>query len=440
MLNRFQSFIQHNNLCSLTDRILLTVSGGIDSVVMTHLFKRLNFYTGIAHCNFNLRGEESDQDQLFVQKIANELSIPFFSASFNTTEYADNNNISIQMAARQLRYEWFEELREEQGFDFIATAHNKNDGIETFFINLIRGTGIRGLTGIPVKSENIIRPLLFLERDEIKDYADSANLKWRDDSSNSLTKYSRNKIRQFIIPLLKEMNPSIMQTMTDNMTRLKEMEDIYLYSLEKVKRDIIFRDKEITWIPLNEIKKLKPNLTWTFELLRNYDFSAPVISDIVKNFDANPGKQFYSSTHRLVKDRDKLIIHPLKDEKFKRYYIEDPSQEVNEPLKIELEIVSGFSFNEIPGSSNIAWLDLDLLEFPLMIRKWEAGDFFMPLGMNKMKKLSDFFIDNKISLPEKENTWLLISGNKIAWIIGKRIDQRFRIQQDTKRVLQCSLT
>ena len=439
MVNKFQSFIQENRLCSQTDRILLAVSGGIDSVVMAKLFNQTGYYCGIAHCNFNLRGEESYQDQIFVQHLAEELSIPFFVTYFNTEEYAENNHISIQMAARQLRYEWFEELRVEQGFDYIATAHNKNDEAETFFINLSRGTGIRGLTGIQVKTGTIIRPILFLERDEIVEYAESADLKWRDDSSNSLTKYSRNKIRQNIIPVFKDMNPSFLQTMKENMTRLKEIEDIYLHSLEKVKKEIIYRDKEITLIPVNEIKKLTPCLTWTFELLRDYDFSAPVVSDIVKNFDAKPGKQFYSSTHRLVKDRDNLIIHPLKDEVFKRYYIEDPSQVVREPLKIELEIVSGFSFDEIPRNPSVAWLDLDLLEFPLMIRKWETGDFFMPLGMDKMKKLSDFFIDNKISLPEKENTWLLISGDKIAWIIGKRIDDRFRINPDTKRVLQCSL-
>ena len=436
MLGRFTSFITGNNLCSENDKILLAVSGGIDSIVMLDLFVKAGYICAIANCNFNLRGEESDQDLLFVKKLSEEHNIPFFTTSFNTGEYADNNRISIQMAARLLRYEWFEEIRINSNYDKISTAHNKNDIIETFLINLIRGTGIRGLTGIPVRSDHIIRPLLCFTREEIEKYSDETSLQWREDSSNSQTRYARNKIRHLIIPALKELNPSIVNTMTDNTNRLKEVEDIYLHSLEKARKNLVVRESDHSWISVNELKKLTPLYTWTYELVKDFDFSPHIVKDIVKNMDAESGRQFFSSTHRLVKDRNKLIIHPLKDTENKRFYIEDPSQDTEEPVRLELNILPPAGMDEIPADQSVAWFDLDLLEFPLMIRKWEPGDYFMPLGMKNMKKLSDFFIDNKFSLPEKENTWLLISGNKIAWIIGKRIDERFRISEDTRRILQ----
>jgi len=418
---------------------LLAVSGGIDSVVMLDLFIRSGYTCSIAHCNFKLREEDSDLDESFVQELAAKNNIPFYSVSFNTEEYADNNRISIQMAARELRYDWFEDLRNKLQYDLIATAHNKNDVVETFFINLTRGTGIRGLSGISVKSDKIIRPLLFLEREDIEDYAKSNNLAWREDITNSQTKYARNKIRHFIIPAFRELNQGFVDTMWDNIHRLREIEGIYLNSLERTKKEIVVRGKEFAWISIHEIRKLTPLFTWLFELLVDFDFTAPVVRDISRNLDSIPGKKYFSPTHRLIKDRDKLIIQPLKRIASKRYYIEDPLQLITEPVQMELSIQTDFNLEDIPGDPLIAHLDLDLLDFPLMIRKWEPGDYFMPLGMNNMKKLSDFFINNKFSLPEKENTWLLVSDNKITWIIGKRIDNRFKVTPETSRILQIRL-
>jgi len=439
LLTLFQSYINKHNLFSKNDKILLTISGGIDSVVMLDLFIRAGYSCAIAHCNFKLRGEESDQDEIFVRELAEKNHIPFYTTSFRTEEYAENNRISIQMAARELRYDWFEDLREKLHYDYVATAHNKNDVVETFFINLARGTGIRGLSGIPPKSGTVVRPLLFLEREDIEEYAKADNLSWREDSSNSQTKYSRNKIRHFIIPGFLELNPGFVDTMWDNINRLREIEGIYLNSLERMKKEIVIKGKEFAWIPINEINKLEPLFTWLYELLIDFDFSAHVVRDIARNLDTGSGKQFFSPTHRLVKDRDKLIIHPLKNTISKRFYIDDPAQDLSDPLQLELSIITEFDKSEIPKDPHIAWFDLDQLEFPLMIRKWEAGDYFMPLGMNNMKKLSDFFIDNKFSLPEKENTWLLVSGTKISWVIGKRIDNRYKVSPETTRILQIQL-
>jgi len=436
VLNLFQSYILDNKLLNRDHKVIVAVSGGIDSVVMLNLFILSGYSCAIAHCNFKLREEDSDLDETFVQELAEKNNIPFYSVSFNTEEYAENNRISIQMAARELRYDWFEDLRNKLHYDYIATAHNKNDVVETFFINLSRGTGIRGLSGISAKSGRIIRPLLFLEREDIEKYAKSNNLSWREDISNSQTKYARNKIRHFIIPAFRELNQGFVDTMWNNISRLREIEEIYLNSLERTKKEIVVKGKEFAWISINEIKKFDPIFTWLFELLVDFDFSAPVVKDISKNLDSPPGRQFFSPTHRLVKDRDKLIIHPLKEITAKRFYIEDPSQDITEPVQLELSILTDFDRSGIPDDPYIAWLDLDTLEFPLMIRRWETGDYFMPLGMNNMKKLSDFFINNKVSLPEKENTWLLVSGNKIAWIIGKRIDNRFKISPETSRVLE----
>lgn len=440
MLSRFQSFILDNNLCRINQKILLATSGGIDSLVMLDLFARSGYNCGIAHCNFKMRGADSDEDQIFVKNLAEKYNVPFYTTSFNTEEYSENNRISVQMAARMLRYEWFEDLRLDQNYDLIATAHNKNDSVETFFINLARGTGIRGLTGIPIISGNLIRPLLFMNREEIERYAESFDISWREDSSNSQTKYARNKIRHSVIPALKELNPGIINTMAENINRLKDVEDIYLHSLENAKINLIFKDKNFTWISIKELKKLDPVYTWTFELVKDFDFSAHVTKDIIRNLDAEPGKIFFSPTHRLVKDRDRLIIHPLKENETKRYYIDDPTQDLTDPMKIELSILPATGTTGIPPENTVAWFDLDLLEFPLMIRKWEPGDYFMPLGMKNMKKVSDFFVDNKISIPEKENSWMLVSGDKIFWIIGKRIDERFRITPETKRILQLKLT
>ena len=439
MINLFKSYISNNSLCSEEDRILVTVSGGIDSVVLLDLFIKSGYNCGIAHCNFNLRAKESDNDEIFVKTLANSYNIPVFSKSFNTIEYAEINKLSIQMAARDLRYEWFEDLRLEEGFDLIATAHNKNDILETFFINLTRGTGIHGLSGIKNKSGALIRPLLFATREEINNYAQLNNLEWHEDSTNSTLKYSRNKIRHQVLPILEQLNPKFIETMVENIQRLSEVEEIFYQLIEQKKEELLIRESGLISVSIEKLKLLNPLKTWLYELLRDFNFSQSVITDIINSLDSNSGLQFYSTTHRIIKDRNKLIINVIKSDPGRKFYIEDPYREVSEPLQLEMDVLTVDDNFELINDSSIAFLDLDLLEFPLLIRKWEQGDYFYPLGMKNIKKLSDFFIDLKLSIPEKEKLWLLISSNQIVWVMGYRIDDKFKVGPLTKRVLKIAL-
>jgi len=436
MLAQFQKYLRDQDLMVEENRVLLAVSGGIDSMVMLDLFYHAGFQCEIAHCNFGLRGEESDEDEVFVQQAAERYEIPFHTKRFQTNDYALAKGISIQMAARELRYDWFDDLREESGCEFIATAHNKNDQVETFFINLLRGTGIRGLTGISAKSEHLIRPLLWASRNDIERYADESNLNYREDSSNASTKYKRNKIRHHIIPELEEIRPDFLQVMEENMERIKLSGEIYLETIRRKKESIIEREKDYLRLPIERLKELDPLEAWLYEILNDYDFSFPVVKDIAKSLDGRSGKQFLSSNYRLVKDRDCLIIEPRREEGQRRYYIEESLVKISEPIEIHFRIIEeNVSDFKIPPYPEVACVDVDSLNFPLIIRKWEQGDYFMPLGMKNMKKLSDFFIDNKLSVPQKEKTWIITSGKDIVWVTGLRIDERFKITPDTERIL-----
>ncbi len=439
MIGPFVSYIETNRLFSKKDSILLAISGGIDSIVMLDLFYRSGFSCAIAHCNFKLRGSESDEDEIFVKELGKKYDLQVYTRSFTTREYALNNSMSIQMAARELRYEWFEEVRVMAGCDYIATAHNRNDISETFFINLVRGTGIKGLTGIKEKSGQIIRPMLFTGRDQISGYASEHHLEWREDSSNATLKYARNKIRHGVIPVLEEINPRFSEVMLENILRLREAAGIYLQVLEEKKREFLVRDNRKLLIPVDRLSREKYAHVWLYGILVEFDFTSAVTGDVMKSLGSPPGRIFLSPTHRLVKDRDFLIIEPLRPPQLKRYYIENPYLNIEEPIKLSLSVFDRKDEFIIPRYPDIACVDFDLLEFPLIIRKWEKGDYFRPLGMKNMKKLSDFFIDNKVSIPDKENTWLLTSGKNIVWIIGKRIDDRFRITGTTEKILQLEM-
>ncbi len=454
------SFIHKENLFLSSDRILLTVSGGIDSILMCELFYNAKLKFGIAHCNFKLRADESDTDENFVSALAEKYGVPFHSISFDTATYAKKNKLSIQIAARQLRYSWFEEIREHFNYKYIATAHHQDDSIETFFINIIRGTGISGLHGILPKQGNIIRPMLFTTKNEIETYVKKHKLKYRLDSSNASDKYVRNKIRHLVTPVLKELNPGIENTINKNIQHLRDVEIIYRNEIELRRTKIVKNKKDSFFISIKLLKKLQPITTYLYEFLKPFNFNISIVEEIISALDGISGKQFFSDTHRLIKDREYLIIEPRSEKQEPRSEKQQPRNKKQEARNKNQEpriktIVSELLISntqkgieldsyklkfksegnnpkcEIPSSSSVAFLDFDKLEFPLEIRKWQRGDMFYPLGMKSKKKLSDFFIDKKLSIIEKENLWLLTSKGKIVWIIGQRIDDRFKITDNT---------
>ncbi|MCK5823546.1 MAG: tRNA lysidine(34) synthetase TilS [Bacteroidales bacterium] len=438
MLNKFTEYIKNKKLFNKNDKILLTVSGGIDSIVMLDLFIKSRLSFGIAHCNFNLRGNESNLDEKLVKQIAKENNIEIHTVSFKTEEYSKNNGISIEMAARDLRYEWFEKIRQKFGYSYVATAHHKNDVIETFILNISRGTGIKGLCSIQPKVNKIIRPVLFAFRKEIEEYCNTNNLQYREDASNATLKYKRNIIRHKILPELKNLNPNINNTIIEDIEIFNDVENIYRSSVEEKRNKIFTKEDDKILISINELKKLNPLKTYLFEFLKSYNFQRQNITDIIKSLDNISGKQFYSSSHYLVKDRDFLILSEIdfSNNDKQVFTINKETTNVISPISLKIKITDNVVYTDLSELKNekFAFLDYDLLTFPLIIRKWGNGDYFYPIGMKKRKKISDFFIDNKFSIIDKNNAWLLCSGDNIVWVIGKRINERFKITNKTKKI------
>jgi tRNA(Ile)-lysidine synthase len=417
-------------------RVLVAISGGADSVALLHLLTQSGFRGIAAHCNFNLRGKESDADEKFVIELCSQMNVECLTISFETERYARNKKISIEMAARELRYDWFNKIATQKKTDCIATGHHGDDAIETFFLNLTRGSGIKGLTGIAWRNGNLVRPLLFASSQDIENYCKAAGLLFRTDSSNTETKYLRNKIRHQIVPLFKEINPSFFSTMQSNMEHLYEAKDLLIKETEKFKNEMMAGEGTDYLIPLKPLKEHTQKRSLLFELLRPFGFSGAVSNTVVNALNGIPGKQFFSDTHRLILDRFNLIITPVKESDQQIYSIEGGQENVNEPLRLSIREFTkdeGFILSKNP---QVAHLDADLIDFPLTIRRPLQGDRFQPLGMDQFKKLSDFFIDEKLSLVDKENVWLLLNGNEIIWVIGKRIDNRFKISSSTKNVLE----
>ncbi len=436
MLNEFKIFLADSCKFQTGQKTLLTVSGGIDSVVMLDLFSRAKLEGIIAHCNFKLRSDESDGDEEFVRQLENRYFYKVIVKEFDTIAFAKENKISIQMAARQLRYEWFSELKKSNSCDYIATAHNKDDQIETFFINLSRGTGIKGLSGIKAKSNDVIRPILWSERNEIVKYAKERGLAWREDSSNSSIKYLRNKIRHEIIPLFHEINPGFADTMAENISKLDNVREFYSELID-LKKQTLLKQMEDSWeLLLKDIINDSNRELILYEILQDFNFSSTVVKDIIQSINNNEsGKIYYSNNYRIVKDRGSLIIEKKKEKSSQRYYIDEEDIKLSKPINLSFSQVKIEDFSLIKSNS-IAQLDIDKLSFPLILRKWQQGDYFKPLGMENLKKLSDFFIDNKLSIPEKEKVWILTSGKEIVWIIGHRIDERFKVSAKTEVVLK----
>ncbi|MCX6281788.1 MAG: tRNA lysidine(34) synthetase TilS [Bacteroidetes bacterium] len=435
MIRAFASFINKNKLFSVTDRVLLAVSGGIDSVVMADLFHRSELDFGIAHCNFSLRGRESDADEDFTRNLAANYKVPFFVRKFDTSGYASMHKISIQMAARELRYAWFEEIRSSEKFDFISTAHHLDDQIETFLINMIRGTGISGLHGILPKQRFIIRPMLFAGRKEIASFASKYNISYREDSSNKEDKYIRNNLRQHIIPLLKEINPNFRKTLTTEISILRGWEQLGIVELEKNMKKVCKCQPGKTTIDLKVMKGLSPPELYAWEILSTFNFNPEVVSAILSIPERKSGKVFLSPTHRAVKDRETIIVQPLKRKPvIPGRRISAKIKSIRKPLRLTFSVSDYTNDSNIPIGKEFASLDFHKLSFPLEIRKWKPGDRFQPFGLKGRKKVSDLLINEKISLPDKENTYVLCSSGKIAWVIGHRIDQNFRITSKTKKI------
>jgi tRNA(Ile)-lysidine synthase len=428
MKNKVQQFITEKSLFVREDKLILGISGGADSVCLMHVFLEIGYSFELAHCNFNLRGEESDADEYFVKDLAKEHQLKIHVKQFDTLVYADENKISTQMAARDLRYAWFEKLRIKSNAKYLAIAHHANDDVETFFINLVRGSGLKGFLGIKEKNNAIVRPLLSVSRLEIEQYLKDRGLVFREDSSNASVKYLRNKIRHELIPLLAQMNPSIQQTVKDEMRILDGVAQIYASKVEEVRKDLTQEKNGIVQLEISALLALNPLHSYLYELLSAYGFYA--VEAISKALQGQSGKQFFSSTHQLVVDRENIFISLLNKEN-EVFEITEKTISLVYPLVINFKVIAD---KTIIYDNNIAQLDVDKLKFPLTLRKWKEGDKFMPLGMKKFKKLSDFFIDSKFSIIDKQEQWLLCSGVDIVWVLGCRIDERYKLESNTKKV------
>lgn len=439
MQQKVENYIQKHKLLTLHEPLIIGVSGGADSMALLHILMSLGYNCIVAHCNFHLRTTESDTDELFVRNYALSHKLEFHSIDFDTIRYSEDNKISIEMAARDLRYNWFNELMQKHKAQAIAVAHHADDNIETMLMNLVRGTGFRGLTGIQPRNENVIRPLLCLSRMEIEYYLTQYNLEHIEDSSNASSVYKRNKFRNEVLPLLTEINPSIRQTLYDSLERFKGSYSIYQQAIANIEKEIVHKKENTISIDIEKLKKQIDISTILYELLQSYGFSAATIKLIENQLNAEPGRLFYSDSHRLLKDRNQLII-TAKELNFKEvYFISEFDTEISQPIHLNIstcKVTADFSVSKL---KNRVHIDASMLEFPLILRRWQEGDVFIPYGMNQRKKVSDFFIDNKLSLFEKENTWILVSGNDIVWIVGQRVDNRYAVTSQTINVLEFSI-
>ena len=436
-LDQFLAFINQNKLFNPSDRILLAVSGGRDSVLLAHLFNAANFSFGMAHCNFGLRGQESDSDQAFVKDLADKLGVPFYGTRFDTEKFAKANSISTQMAARELRYNWFEQLRGEYSYHYVAIAHHLNDTAETILLNLVRGTGISGMHGILPKRGNIIRPMLFLTANEIETIIRENNICYREDSSNTSPKYVRNKIRLEVIPKLKEINPKLEDTFEQNSIRFSQLEEFLHLQVEKLRAEIFKPSGSgSVSISLEKLKELQPRKLLIYELFKNYGFSDAVLSDLVSSWDGQPGKTFESASHLLILDRGELLlIKKDKEQVDEVVFIDEDEAALRVPEFTLIYQRKCVEKVKIGANINTAFIDADLLQFPLKLRQWEKGDYFFPFGMKGRKKLSDYFINLKIPLSDKKKIKILENGNgDVIWVVGYRSDDRYKITGQTKKV------
>ncbi|WP_300798710.1 tRNA lysidine(34) synthetase TilS [uncultured Alistipes sp.] len=439
LLESFQRYIAENDLATHDDRILLTVSGGVDSMVMLSLFTRSGYTVGVAHCNFQLRGTESDEDEVLVRQEADRCGVPCYNRRFDTAGEMERTGESMEMAARRLRYAWFDALSREEGYTVIAIAHHADDSIETFFINLLRGTGLRGLTGISTQVGKIIRPLMFASRKEILEYAVQNHIPFREDSSNRSTKYLRNKIRLGLIPRIREINPKFTDLMRKNIGRLTDAQLFIDHGIERIRGEAVTTEGDTDTIRIDRIDPAFPREFVIYELLNSaYGFKGDVIDALCHalNHDAT-GRRFYARDRMATIDRGAIIVSPIAPDDECRTTVGRGAPRCycgNAVLYFEYCDIDDIKDFGVP--EQIAQVDADKLRFPLTLRRWREGDWFIPFGMTGRKKVSDFLIDAKVSLPGKQRQFVLLSGDDIVWVVGRRIDDRFRLTPETENVLR----
>ncbi|MDE0534824.1 tRNA lysidine(34) synthetase TilS [Tenacibaculum sp. L6] len=437
MLKELAKHIDEHFSFLKSKKLLIAISGGVDSVVLTHLLHQLNFDISLAHCNFQLRGKESDKDEEFVKNLGKKLGINTYVTRFDTNEYADSNKLSTQLAARELRYNWFDKLSKEYSFEHLLTAHHADDNLETFLINLTRGTGLEGLTGIPPINGNIVRPLLVFSREEILNYAKQNNIEWREDESNSETKYLRNKIRHQVTPILKELNASVLKNFNKTIDHLKESQQIIDDKIEDITYEIISKEGDLLKINIEKLLKLSNPKAYLYQLLKPYEFRE--WNDVHNLIYAQSGKQILTKNYTLLKDRDFLLLLRTSEKssiKEEVYTIREENKEITVPIRLLLKRVQ----EKTDTNQKSIYVDNELLSYPLKLRRWNSGDFFYPTGMLGKKKISKYFKDEKISIINKNKIWFLCSSkNEIIWIIGKRQDRRFLPTEKTTKLLQISI-
>ena len=432
ILSQVKEYIQQNIPLVENDRVLVGLSGGADSVALLSILKELGYCCFAAHCHFALRGEESDRDRNFAKLIATKLGVPFIDVKFDTLKYAADKKISVEMACRELRYEWFETQRKALDCRYLAVAHHRDDSVETVLINLIRGTGISGLTGIAPLNGSVIRPILGLSREEVENYISQSNLNYVTDSTNKETIYVRNKIRNRILPLMKEINPSVYEAIEATSVHLSETELIYREALNQKIESIVEVRDEVAYIKLEKLIEQTAVRTILYEILKPYGFLTSQLNDIISSFNEESGKRFFSLTHRIIKDRNRLIVAPLGKED--NYLIHYPADEM-----LRVEYISVEDLPPFTRDKGCAYFDADKLPKNLIVRHWRMGDRFLPFGMKGTQKLSDYFTTHKFSLLQKEQIWLLVAGDEILWLVGERQSDKYKITPTTQRVVKFTI-
>ena len=439
LLEEFEKYIAENELFSHDDKLLLTVSGGVDSMVMMALTAAAGYRFGVAHCNFQLRGNESDEDEVLVENEARRYGVEFYNKRFDTVGEMERTGESMEMAARRLRYQWFRELCDEHGYTAIVIAHHGNDSIETFFINLLRGTGLRGLTGISTQVGHIVRPMMFATRKIIHDYAVAHRIPYREDSSNRSTKYLRNKVRLGVVPMFKDIKPQFTNIMRRNIARLSQAQDFITSAINIVKGEAMERSGDMHTLWVDRIRPTLPRHYVIYEILSSeFGFKGDVVDALCRALDAElSGRRFYAREWVAVTDRGRVVISPIADDDDCEVIVDRGAiRSYAGGVALYYEYCDIDFIDSLDQGDNVALLDADKLKFPLRLRRWQDGDWFVPFGMSGRKKLSDFLIDKKVSLAEKRRQFVLMSGDDIVWVVGRRLDDRYAITRKTENVLK----